>query len=98
MRLHLSCLLLFVILLATVHAEPARLALDGEAKMAIVTSEAASPLVKAAAGDLQRLLREITGANFAVETGSGQRGVLRFIGLWLMCFVFASAIRRCPGA
>ena len=42
----------------------------------IVTSEAASPLVKAAAADLQRLLREITGANFAVETGTGQRGVV----------------------
>ena len=42
----------------------------------IVSSEAASPLVKAAAADLQRLLRQITGANFAVETGSGQRGIV----------------------
>ena len=66
----------FLILLARVQAELGRLALDGEAKMAIVTSEAASPLVKAAAADLQRLLREITGANSAVETGTGQRGIV----------------------
>jgi alpha-glucuronidase len=81
MRLHLSRLLLLVILLARVHAEPARLALGGEAKMAIVTSKAASPLVKAAAADLQRLPRQITGANFAVETGSGQRGVVLGIAM-----------------
>jgi hypothetical protein len=38
MRLHLSHLLLFVILLARVHAVPARLALDGEAKMGLPAS------------------------------------------------------------
>ncbi len=57
-------------------AEPARIAADGRAGMAVVVSARASEGTKQAARTLADYLGKISGAAFAVETGEGQSGLV----------------------
>ena len=57
-------------------AEPAQLANAGRALLPVVIGEKASASTKATAAELAGYLTKISGAQFAVETGDGSRGIV----------------------
>ena len=57
-------------------APTAQLAVDGEARLAIVVTDGADARVRAAAETLADYLGRITGASFNVETGDGAAGIV----------------------
>ncbi|MDB6155358.1 MAG: hypothetical protein JWL90_3811 [Chthoniobacteraceae bacterium] len=68
---------LFLLLIGlSLRAEPVRLASGGHALMPIVIGEKASAATKSTAAELARYLSRITGAEFAVEPGDGNRGIV----------------------
>lgn len=62
---------------ASLHgAVKVEMAREGKALMPLIISASASENVKKSATELVGLLRKITGADFQIETGDGQRGIV----------------------
>src|SRR4051794_6854435 len=61
--------------LSVAHAAPTLLAVDGAARLPVVTSPGASAETKARATQLADYLGKISGAKFAMESGDGSTGL-----------------------
>ncbi|MEO8351020.1 MAG: DUF4838 domain-containing protein, partial [Chthoniobacteraceae bacterium] len=74
----IRCLLPVLVLFcsAPIRAEPVRLASGGKAAMPIVMGDKASVATRDLAKKLAAILGTIAGAEFAIETGDGNRGIV----------------------
>src|SRR3954468_12257382 len=69
-------ILLLALALASAAVDPVDLARDGTAALPIVVGKEASPAVRGSAEDLARMLTRLSGADFKVEVGDGDRGLV----------------------
>ena len=67
----LACLLV----MPALASQPCRLASAGKASVSIVVGAGANASVRHSAEELRDMLKQITGATFAIETGDGRKGL-----------------------